>query len=41
MSGLQQQAATGAISPADLARIIDLVKSDRAELASAVEKVQR
>ena len=41
LSGLQHQAATGAISPADLARIIDLVKSDKAELASAVEKVQR
>ena len=41
LSGLQQQAATGAIPPADIARIIDLVKSDRAELAGAVEKVQR
>ena len=41
LSGLQQQAATGAIPPSDVARIIDLVKSDKAELASAVEKVQR
>ena len=41
LSGLQQQAATGAIPPADIARIIDLVKSDKAELAAAVEKVQR
>ena len=41
LAGLQQQAATGAIPPADIARIIDLVKSDRAELADAVEKVQR
>lgn len=41
LSGLQQQAATGAIPPADIARIMDLVKTDRAELAGAVEKVQR
>ena len=41
LSGLQQQAATGAIPPSDIARIIDLVKADKAELAGAVEKVQR
>ena len=41
LSGLQQQAATGAIPPADIARIIDLVKADKEELAGAVEKVQR
>ena len=41
LSGLQQQAATGAIPPSDIARIIDLVKADKEELAGAVEKVQR
>ena len=41
LASLQQQAAGGAIPPSDLARIIDLVKSDKAELAEAVEKVQR
>jgi hypothetical protein len=41
LSGLQQQAATGAIPPGDIARIIDLVKSNKEELAGAVEKVQR
>jgi len=41
LSGLQQQAATGAIPPSDVARIIDLVKSNKEELAGAVEKVQR
>jgi hypothetical protein len=41
LAGLQQQAASGAIPPSDVARIIDLVKSDKAELAKAVEKVQR
>lgn len=41
LSGLQQQAATGAIPPGDIARIIDLVKADKEELAGAVEKVQR
>lgn len=41
LTGLQQQAAAGAIPPSDVARIIDLVKSDKMELAGAVEKVQR
>ena len=41
LSSLQQQAAEGIIPPADLARIMDLVRSDKFELAEAVEKVQR
>lgn len=41
LAGIQQQAAAGAIPPSDVARIIDLVKSDKMELAGAVEKVQR
>jgi hypothetical protein len=41
LAGLQQQAASGAIPPSDIARIIDLVKADKEELAGAVEKVQR
>jgi hypothetical protein len=41
LSGLQQQAASGAIPPSDIARIIDLVKTNKEELAGAVEKVQR
>lgn len=41
LSGLQQQAATGQIPPADIARIIKLVINDREDLAGAVEKVQR
>ena len=41
LSGLQQQAASGALPPSDVARIIDLVKTNIEELASAVEKVQR
>ena len=41
LSGLQQQAASGALPPSDVARIIDLVKTNKEELASAVEKVQR
>ena len=38
---VQQQASQGAIPPADLARIMDLVMHDKMELAGAVEKVQR
>jgi hypothetical protein len=41
LAGIQQQAASGAIPPSDVARIIELVKSDRMELPEAVEKVQR
>lgn len=41
LSSIQQQASQGAIPPADLARIIALVSTDRMELPAAVEKVQR
>jgi hypothetical protein len=41
LSSLQQQASEGAIPPADLARIISLVKNNEMELAEAVDKVQR
>jgi hypothetical protein len=41
LSSIQQQAAEGAIPPADLARIMELVSNDELELAEAVEKVQR
>ena len=38
---IQNQATEGLIPPADLARIMDLVKHDKKELAEAVEQVQR
>lgn len=38
LSGLQQQAATGAIPPLTLSKIMRLVKSDRMELAEALNK---
>ena len=41
LTGLQQQAAQGALPPSDLARIMQLVKSDQLELAEAVEKAQQ
>ena len=41
LAGLQQQAAQGALPPADLARIMELVKNDNLELPDAVAKVQR
>ncbi len=41
LSGLQQQAAAGTIPPGDLAAIMSMVRHDRADLAAAVEKVQR
>tara|TARA_R100000900_G_scaffold37739_1_gene31315 strand:- start:243 stop:806 length:564 start_codon:yes stop_codon:yes gene_type:complete len=41
LAGIQQQAAAGAIPPGDVARIMELVKADKMELAGAVEKVQR
>jgi len=39
MSGLQQQAAAGAIPPLVVAKIMELVKNDRLELAQAMNKV--
>lgn len=39
LSSIQQQAAQGAIPPADVARIAQLVKSDKAELADAITQV--
>lgn len=41
LAGLQQQAAQGALPPGDLARIMELVKNDQADLADAVSRVQR
>ena len=41
LAGLQQQASQGALPPADLARIMDLVRNDKASLAEAVGKVQK
>lgn len=41
LDSLAQQAAQGAIPPADLARIMLLVRTDKAELAAAIEQVQR
>ena len=41
LAGLQQQAAQGALPPADLARIMEMVKNDKADLAEAVAKVQK
>lgn len=41
LAGLQQQAAQGALPPGDLARIMELVKHDQADLAEAVAKTQR
>lgn len=38
MSGLQQQAASGQIAPATLAKIMELVSSDKMELAEALDK---
>lgn len=40
MQSVQQQAAAGAIPPADLARIMQLVASDEMDLAAAITKVQ-
>lgn len=39
MSGLQQQAASGAIAPLIVAKIMKLVKDDKLELAEAMNKV--
>jgi hypothetical protein len=41
MQSIQQQAAQGAIPPADVARIMELVRSDKMDLADAVTKAQR
>tara|TARA_B100001996_G_scaffold331013_1_gene279454 strand:- start:3237 stop:4991 length:1755 start_codon:yes stop_codon:yes gene_type:complete len=41
LMSIQNQASEGIIPPADLARIMDLVKHDKQELAEAVETVQR
>ena len=40
LASLQTQASQGALPPNDLARIAELVRTDRAELADAVQKVQ-
>jgi len=40
LASIQTQASQGQIPPADLARIAELVRTDRAELAKAVQKVQ-
>lgn len=39
MSGLQQQAASGAIPPLTVAKIMELVRNDKMELAEALNKV--
>jgi hypothetical protein len=39
MSGLQQQAASGAIAPLIVAKVMKLVKDDKMELAEALNKV--
>lgn len=41
LSGIQNQAAAGQIPPADVARIIELVRLDEMDLAKAVAQVQR
>ena len=41
LNSIQQQAMEGAIPPADLARIMELVSTNQMELAGAVEKVQK
>jgi hypothetical protein len=41
VSGIQQQAATGAIPPITLAKIMRLVQGDRMELAEALDKVTK
>lgn len=40
LSGIQQQAAGGQLPPSDLARIIELVRMDKKDLAAAVAQVQ-
>lgn len=41
IQGIQQQAAAGQIPPSDVARIMDLVRTNRLDLAEAVAKVQQ
>jgi hypothetical protein len=41
MSGLQQQAQQGALPPLVLARVMDLVKNDKLELAEALDRVMK
>ena len=41
LMSIQNQASEGIIPPSDLARIMDLVKNDKQELAEAVETVQK
>jgi len=41
LSSVQQQAMEGAIPAADLARIMDLVRSNKVDLADAIVKVQK
>lgn len=41
LSGIQTQAQQGAMPPGDVAKVIMLVKSDRMELAEAVEQVHK
>ena len=41
LTGLQQQASSGGIPPAALARIMRLVETDRKELAEALDQVMR
>jgi hypothetical protein len=41
LSSLATQASQGGIPPGDLARITELVRTDRAELADAIQQVQR
>lgn len=41
LQSIQQQAATGAIPPSDMARIMELVVTNKASLADAVTQVQR
>lgn len=41
LTSIEQMAAAGAITPVDLARIMELVRTNKKDLAAAVEQVQR
>jgi len=41
LSGLQQQAASGQLPPADLARIMELVRNDKQDLAGAIQQAHK
>jgi len=41
LSGLQQQAASGQLPPADLARIMELVRNDKKDLAGAIQQAHK